>query len=149
VGRATTVWATVCFGASRRFAHHEGRGRTNDRDPSANPAIEAASCVMSKWQIVCPLAAILVAALVLAAWSARERQKTSIMSCSAQLRQIEGAKASWALEYGKVATEVPTWEDLFGPDKSIREIPTCPDGGIYRIGQAGERATCTLPGHTY
>jgi hypothetical protein len=65
-------------------------------------------------------------------------------ACINNLRQIDAAKQQWALEKGKPATAVPTWDDI---QPYIGQIPHCPAGGTYTINAVGERPTCSVPGH--
>ena len=65
-------------------------------------------------------------------------------ACYANLKQIEGAKATWEIEKKKTSTDQPADDDLFGPEKYVRARPGCPDGGIYTIGTLGLPATCTV-----
>jgi len=69
-------------------------------------------------------------------------------ACIANLKQIEGAKATWALENKKVNSDVPVDTDLFGTDKYIREKPACPGGGTYTLLAVDLKPTCTIGGHT-
>ena len=73
--------------------------------------------------------------------------------CIANLKQIEGAKATWALEHKKVPTDTPVEGDLYwdagdGNDYYIRIEPTCPLGGVYTLGAVGEKPKCSIAGHT-
>ena len=65
------------------------------------------------------------------------------------LRAIEGAKATWALENRKTTNDIPTDADLFGPESYIRDKPRCPAGGVYTLGKAGEKPKCSVRGHNY
>jgi len=65
-------------------------------------------------------------------------------ACIANLKQLDGAKASWALEQKKTVTDSPADTDLFGATQYIRDKPECPGGGTYVIGAVAERVTCTL-----
>ena len=74
-------------------------------------------------------------------------------ACIANLKQIDGAKATWALEQKKVNSDTPVASDLFGSDAYIRDTPTCPGGGTAYIGTVGtvsSKPTCSLStvGHT-
>ena len=72
-------------------------------------------------------------------------------ACIANLKQIEGAKATWALEQKKSNTDSPTGTDLFGDDKYIRLAPSCPGTPTaYTIGQVDAKPICALAtaGHT-
>jgi hypothetical protein len=68
-------------------------------------------------------------------------------ACIANLKQIEGAKANWAMEGGKSTNDIPCDADLFGPQAYIRSKPTCPSGGIYTIGSVADLPTCSYPLH--
>ena len=71
-------------------------------------------------------------------------------ACIANLKQIDGAKATWALEQKKVNSNVPATSDLYGADAYIRDEPTCPGGGTYAPLAVSTKPTCTLStvGHT-
>ena len=77
----------------------------------------------------------------------RARDQAQRAGCVANLHMIEGAKATWALEQKKRATDIPEEADLIGPGKYIREKPVCPAGGSYSLSAAGEKAACSIPGH--
>ncbi len=66
--------------------------------------------------------------------------------CIANLRAIEVAKAQWALDKNKDATDVPTTQDL-QPYLKDGALPVCPDGGTYSVNSAGAMPTCSVPGH--
>jgi len=68
-------------------------------------------------------------------------------ACIANLKQIEGAKANWAMEGGKSTNDIPRDPELFGPQAYIRNKPTCPSGGIYTIGSVADLPTCSYPLH--
>ena len=70
------------------------------------------------------------------------------ISCVMNLKCIEGAKATWALENHKASPDVPADADLFGPTGYIREKPACPAGGAYRIRAVDKKPRCSIPGHT-
>jgi hypothetical protein len=72
-----------------------------------------------------------------------------LAACVMNLRAIEGAKATWALENRKTTNDVPTDADLFGADRYIRDKPQCPRNGTYTLGKVGEKPTCSVRGHTY
>src|SRR6185436_190211 len=63
----------------------------------------------------------------------KARQASQKAACVANLKAIDGAKATWALEQKKTITDVPTEGELDGPDKYIRDKPSCPAGGTYNI----------------
>ncbi len=67
-------------------------------------------------------------------------------SCVRNLKQIQGAKATWAIEFKKAYTEVPKAADLFGETNYIRIEPTCPAGGTYTWGAVQDNPTCSIGG---
>src|SRR5436305_9112113 len=73
-------------------------------------------------------------------------------ACIANLKQIDGAKATWGLQQTKVATDVPVDPDMFGATQYIRDQPSCPGGGTYSWNDVATKPTCTLAaapaGHT-
>src|ERR1051326_2319617 len=69
-------------------------------------------------------------------------------SCIANLKQIDGAKATWAMENKKVNTDTPGTTDLYGSTQYIRDEPTCPGGGSYTLGDVQTKPVCTIAGHT-
>ena len=87
------------------------------------------------------LAAIAIPNLVTA------RKKAARQACISTLKAIEGAKANWALDMKKSDSDVPTEADLFGPDKYIEKVPTCPGGGTYSINAVRDKPTCSNPDH--
>jgi hypothetical protein len=76
------------------------------------------------------------------------RDVTAYESCIAKLKNIHGAKQTWALEQKKTTEDVPTDADLFGPNAYMREKPQCPQGGHYTLGRVGEYPRCSISGHT-
>jgi hypothetical protein len=72
---------------------------------------------------------------------------SSINACIANLKQIEGAKATWAMEERKSTNAVPRDSDLFGTNAYIRAKPQCPVGGAYTLGAVDELPTCSVPTH--
>ena len=71
-------------------------------------------------------------------------------ACISNLKQIEGAKATWAMEMKKSSSATPGTVDLYGATLYIREEPGCPGGGTYAIKAVDTKPTCTLSteGHT-
>ena len=51
-------------------------------------------------------------------------------ACIANMKQVDGAKATWALEMKKNNTDTPVAADLFGNVQYIRKAPQCPSGNI-------------------
>jgi hypothetical protein len=67
-------------------------------------------------------------------------------ACMMNLRSMDGAKRTWALENRKLETAVPTEADLFGADKYMREKPTCPANGVYLLNAVSEKPACSVHG---
>src|SRR5262245_33816498 len=78
----------------------------------------------------------------------KARATSQRAACIANLKQIDGAKATWALENKKTSTDTPTTGDLYGSTKYIRDEPTCPASGTYSINTVDTRPTCTVSDHT-
>jgi prepilin-type N-terminal cleavage/methylation domain-containing protein len=68
-------------------------------------------------------------------------------ACIANLKQIDGAKATWALEQKKGNSDTPTDGDLYGSDKYIRTQPSCPGGGTYTLGNVMTKPACDKTDH--
>src|SRR5438128_9445136 len=82
----------------------------------------------------------------------KARQNSQRSACIANLKQIDGAKATWALEAKKVNTDTPQVSDLYGSTAYIRVQPYCPAGGTYTIDLVSARPSCSYSsseGHTY
>src|SRR6266436_7080461 len=65
----------------------------------------------------------------------KARQASQKNACIANLKQINGAKATWALEQKKNNTDTPGTTDIYGATSYIRDQPTCPGGGTYTLSQ--------------
>jgi prepilin-type N-terminal cleavage/methylation domain-containing protein len=77
----------------------------------------------------------------------KARKSSARQACISNLKNMEGAKAIWALENKKSDSDVPSDGDLFGSDKAIPRKPECPGGGTYDLRAISERPTCTAPEH--
>src|SRR5262245_58835366 len=89
---------------------------------------------------------VLVALVFAGRWVIHQRSIAAWNSCIGCLKQIDGAKEQWALEYEKSRGAVVAWDDIFGPNRYIKDKPVCPSGGIYTIGKIGEDPHCSFPG---
>lgn len=78
----------------------------------------------------------------------RARENAQRAACQGNLRTIDGAKGTWALENRKGSTDVPTDGDLFGPTLFINPKPHCPANGTYTLNQVDTKTTCSVPSHT-
>lgn len=79
----------------------------------------------------------------------KARQASQRAACVANLKTIDGAKATWALEQKKTNTDTPSDGDLFGPTSYIREKPGCPANGTYSLNQVDAKPGCTIADHTF
>jgi prepilin-type N-terminal cleavage/methylation domain-containing protein len=58
----------------------------------------------------------------------KARANSQKNACIANMKQIDGAKATWALEAKKNNTDTPATSDLFATTAYIKVPPTCPGG---------------------
>ena len=82
----------------------------------------------------------------------KARTASQRSACIANLKQIDGAKATWALEQKKTNTDTMGDGDLFGSTLYIRVKPSCPANGTYDLQDVQTRPSCSLStaeGHTY
>ena len=70
-------------------------------------------------------------------------------ACINNLRQIDAAKNQFALEKGKKSGDPVTEADIKPYIKldANGNLPKCPAGGKYTIGNIGENTTCSIPDH--
>jgi prepilin-type N-terminal cleavage/methylation domain-containing protein len=73
--------------------------------------------------------------------------------CVGNLRQLEGAVQTWALETRKYTLDPIISAELFGSTNYIKIVPKCPSGGNYNFYRVGDpvHVSCTLSvtqGHT-
>ena len=61
----------------------------------------------------------------------KARASSQRAACIANLKQINGAKATWALEQKKTNSDTPVDTDLYGSTQYIRIAPSCP--GLRRL----------------
>jgi len=92
-----------------------------------------------------PLIAMLVAIAIPNFVKARNTAMTAI--CVNNLRQIDGAKQTWARDNKKDESQTPTGQDLSPYLKNGFSTLICPAGGTYSINQVGEKPTCSIPEH--
>src|SRR5881397_3809211 len=76
----------------------------------------------------------------------KARNQAMYNVCQSNLRTIQGAKETWALENKKSRDEIPTDEELFGQSKQMAEKPVCRAGGSYTLNAVRESPTCTVHG---
>ena len=99
------------------------------------------------------LAAVALIALAIAIPNrVRERGSSATNPCVGQLRVIDDATQQWALQQKKTSDDIPTWDDirLCFPDRWSNTLPSCPDGGKYKLGRGGGLVeappTCSIGG---
>jgi prepilin-type N-terminal cleavage/methylation domain-containing protein len=80
----------------------------------------------------------------------RARMTSQKDSCLSNLRQIDGAAQTWALEHNKAPSNTYLLDDVkpYLGRGAAGAIPTCPANGTYSPGETlGNPPTCTTPGH--
>lgn len=75
----------------------------------------------------------------------KAREVAQKNACINNLRQLDAAKAQWALENNKTGNDMPTMDDL---RPFLKGKISCPAGGHYTLGTVADRPTCSIPGHT-
>ena len=83
----------------------------------------------------------------------KARESSQKSACIANMKQIEGAKATWALENKKVNGDTPVATDLFGATAYIRVAPVCTSAfADYVLTAVGVLTVCpnlaAVPSHT-
>ncbi len=80
----------------------------------------------------------------------KARQTAQKNACINNLRMIDGAKESWALENRAASAATPVEDGATGVNSYIKgnARPVCPGGGQYDYRPIGENPTCTVAGHT-
>ena len=78
----------------------------------------------------------------------KARKASQASACINNMRQIQGAKATWALEYKKQGTATPGTADLYGAALYIKAEPKCPanEANPYVIGTVDAAVTCANVG---
>jgi competence protein ComGC len=85
----------------------------------------------------------------------KEPNTSPANACINNLRQIDAAKNEWALEHNAKSNDVVTIKDIrpyierernnpFIKLDAKGNLPKCPSGGVYTIGEIGEPPTCSL-----
>ena len=78
----------------------------------------------------------------------RARENAQRTACISNLKAIEGAKATWALENKRGSTDTPADGDLFGPLLYVQTKPSCPGNGSYTLNQVDTKPACSVATHT-
>ena len=79
----------------------------------------------------------------------KARTSSQRVACVMNLKAMDGAKSTWALDAHKGDTDVPTDADLFGPTSFIREKPNCPANGLYSLNAVNTKPACSIADHTF
>jgi hypothetical protein len=77
----------------------------------------------------------------------KARQTAQVNFCINNLRMIDGAKQTCALEKKLTAEDIPTVEDLKPYLRQDFNLLRCPLGGHYSINKISEPPTCSIPNH--
>jgi len=67
----------------------------------------------------------------------KARQVSQKNACIANMKQIDGAVNTWALEQNKVNGDTVLTDEIFGPLLYIKAAPGCPAGGTYNYNDVG------------
>ena len=86
----------------------------------------------------------------------KARQVSQKNACIANMKQVDGAINTWALEMNKVNGDDPNASitEVFGATQYIKVTPACPAGGVYTflaVGSTQGHVECGLSateGHT-
>jgi competence protein ComGC len=78
----------------------------------------------------------------------RAKATTCKNACVNILRQIDGAKAQYALESKSEKGAVVT-ADQISPFLKGGKVEKCPGDGIILVGLVGENPTCSIPEHNF
>jgi len=83
--------------------------------------------------------------LLLVGCAQNDKRFTSAANpCYNNLQRIAAAKDNWAKERCKTDKDTPSWNDLLPYMGRGTNIPVCPKGGTYIIGQVGKNPRCTF-----
>ena len=74
-------------------------------------------------------------------------KKAQRQTCAINRKNIDGAKANWALENRQPPDAIPADADLFGEGSFIDHKPDSPAGGAYSLNAVREKCTCNVPIH--
>lgn len=135
----TAKWLQSLFRAKPEFAYCVGINTPEGSLNIGNGSQSYANTVLMP-ALVVPgmLAAIAVPNFVKARATAQQN------ACINNLRQLDAAKAQWALENAKPLNAVPTKADLM---PFLQSWPVCPQGGSYSLNEVDQQPTCSIPKH--
>ena len=67
------------------------------------------------------------------------RQNSQAAACVSNLKQIEAA-----VEQARMAGANPSFENIVGEDGYIKNMPVCPAGGTYSLGDEKTSPSCSV-----
>ena len=76
----------------------------------------------------------------------RARNSAQTNACINNLRQIDGAKQQWAIEFRQTDAALPVAADVT-PYLKGGDMPDCPASGVYTIAIVSANPTCNIAGH--
>lgn len=102
-----------------------------------------------KWKILAGFVAVALVAIVAykVGYQTALSEEVAIENrnnCNNNLRQLDGAIQTWAVEKKRADTDAPTWADI---EPYLRNKVTCRSGGTYKLGTVGSKPTCSIPDH--
>jgi prepilin-type N-terminal cleavage/methylation domain-containing protein len=75
----------------------------------------------------------------------KARESTRTRSCLKNLQEIESAKDRWAMEYKRASGSAVAEADIAG-EFLKGNLPLCPSGGTYTIGNVDALPSCSTHG---
>ncbi len=75
----------------------------------------------------------------------KPRTRAQVVTCLANLRQLENVKQQWGVEHQKDGGDTATIAEL---KPYFRYDIACPIGGSYTVNALSNKATCSIAGHT-
>jgi hypothetical protein len=77
----------------------------------------------------------------------KAREVAQRNTCVNNLRMLDGAKHSWALDQQRPDDAVPASEDINPYLRTRVDLLKCPAGGEYTLNSVEEPPSCSVPGH--
>ena len=75
----------------------------------------------------------------------KARRNGCTKACIHNMRQMEGAKEEYAMEYNKSVGDPIDWDKIV--PSYLKEEPECPAGGLYTLFPIGDMVDCSFTGH--
>lgn len=144
---ARNFFATPSFDSTLlRATGNESAGGGSNFESHDNMKIKArAAFTMIEIMVVVAIIGVIAAIAIPSFKSAIT--KSQKQACAINRKNIDGAKAAWAVEHRMPPDTVPTDADLFGEGIYIDHKPDCPAGGAYALNAVREKCTCNVPVH--